>query len=162
MTRPLPETGLTRKTDVFPNATQTEPPPTVTLPFGPPETREVLSKTGFPARLYFGSTRTSAPEAPSATQIAFLPAATPVGVDPASVIVCERVRLPASIREIVLSSSFAAQTVRPPTSIAPGRTPTGICPTTLLVLGSITPTEFGATTRPGPGRVASTTLTAMA
>src|SRR5207249_97170 len=130
---------------VFPKATQTDPAPTATLPLGPPETRDLLSELGLPARLYLGSTRTKAPEAPSATQTAFFPTATPVGVAPDSVIVRESARFRASIRERVLSSSFAAQTEPPPTSIAPGRTPTGICPTTLPVLGSITPTEFGAT-----------------
>src|SRR5205085_11313816 len=98
---PLPEAGLIRKTAVFPKTDQTEPPPTATLPQGPPETRNVLSERGFPARLYFGSTLTSAPLAPSATQTAFFPTATPVGVALESVIVRESARVRESIRESV-------------------------------------------------------------
>src|SRR5437773_8464554 len=134
-----------------------------TLPRGPPETRTGPARFGIVlmTRLYSGLTRASAPAAPSATQTAFLQTATPVGVEPDSVIVCESVRERESIRESVLSSWFAAHTEPAPTSIAPGRTPTAICPTTLFVFGLITPIEFGGTTSPALGRVARTKPAAM-
>ena len=54
------------------------------------------------------------------------------------------------MRETVLSSTFATQTVLSPTATASGSTPTLMSATSLFVAGSMTATEFGTTAIPVP------------
>src|SRR5215207_5990756 len=96
-------------------------------------------------RLYCDATRDSVPSSPEATQTAPAPAATPVGVAFNEIVLTSTCFLE-STRDRVLSSRLATHTASWPTATPSGREPTGTCPTTLFVCGSMMPTELGGTT----------------
>src|SRR3954469_357766 len=153
-----------RATAVLPYAAQTEWSATATLPLGPPETRigPARPRNVVVTTLKDGVMRSRSPRAPSATQTESLPVATPVGVEPSGN-VDDTARLPASMRERVLSSSLPTQTDPEPTARLAGRMPTGTWPTTSFDFGSMIPTAFAVTRMgPEPPKMSTPAMTAAA
>ena len=136
---------MIRPTSPVPKAAHTAPSPTVTVR----AFERNVTSIGSTGSFVVGSTRTTVPTRPFATQTAPSPTATPVGVA-SSVIVLTRSCVAASMRDSVLSSWFATHTEPSPTATPHGLAPTWTVSTTLFDCGSTRATKFGFTTVPAP------------